>query len=103
VVRDELVDLSTAALGALKAKEVQVDIGMLWFDNDSKVALSKKVEKAADYYRRKYGQDPNLCYVHPSMISDEHEKSGKIAVRSNQTIIPNHLWIGVQIAPPTIG
>jgi len=80
-----------------------VEIGMLWFDNDSKVALSKKVEKAADYYRKKYGQDPNLCYVHPSMISDEHDITGKVAVCSNQTIISNHFWIGVQTALPTTG
>ncbi len=73
-----------------------MDIGMLWFDNDSKVDLSRKLEKAANYYRMKYKQDPNLCYVHPSMISGEHVKAGKISVCSNKTIIPNHFWIGVR-------
>ena len=76
-----------------------MEIGMLWFDNDSKNDLSSKVKKAADYYRSKYGQDPNLCYVHPSMIPEESVKTGKISVCSNHTIIPNHFWIGVNAKP----
>lgn len=78
-----------------------MEIGMLWFDNDSKIELSKKVEKAAEYYRNKYGRDPNLCYVHPSMISGEHVMAGKISVSSNHTIIQNHFWIGIQTTPST--
>jgi hypothetical protein len=76
---------------------------MLWFDNDSKTELSNKVAQAADYFRKKYGQDPNLCFVHPSMISGEQVKAGKVSVCANQTIIPNHFWIGVQFTPPTAG
>jgi len=90
-------DISTANLRRLTAKEVSVEIGMLWFDNDSKSDLSNKVKKAADYYRRKFGQDPNLCYVHPSMIPGECVKTGNISVCSNHTIIPNHFWIGVHV------
>lgn len=99
----KLDDLSAAALRELKPMEVQVDIGMLWFDNDSKTELSSKVVRAADYFRKKYGQDPNQCFVHPSMISGEHVTAGKVSVCSNQAIIPNHFWIGVTSAPPTAG
>jgi len=42
--------------------------GMLWFDNDPKTALTTKIEKAAGYYRQKYGRNPDLCLVHPSML-----------------------------------
>jgi hypothetical protein len=77
-------------------KEVVMDIGMLWFDNDPKTDLLSKVSRAAEYYRKKYGQEPNLCFVHPSMIPEKTTKSGTIAVLSNHTIIPNHFWIGVQ-------
>lgn len=73
-----------------------MDIGMLWFDNDPKVDLSGKVAKAAAYYQRKYGEKPNLCFVHPSMLPENQVKAGAVAVCSNSTIQPNHFWIGVQ-------
>lgn len=43
-------------------------IGMLWFDNDPHTELAAKVERAAAYYRLKYGKTPTLCFVHPSML-----------------------------------
>ena len=43
-----------------------MNTGMLWFDNDPKTALTAKIENAVDYYRHKYGRDPNLCLIHPS-------------------------------------
>lgn len=73
-----------------------MEIGMLWFDNDPKSDLQSKVTRAAAYYRSKYGESPNLCFVHPSMLSEKMSKAGKIAVRSNIAIIPHHFWIGVQ-------
>ena len=45
-----------------------MDIGMLWFDNDKKSDYEAKIERAATYYRDKYGKAPNLCFVHPCMI-----------------------------------
>ena len=45
-----------------------MNIGMLWFDNDKKTDLSDKIKRAASYYKEKYGQNPNLCFVHPSML-----------------------------------
>ena len=73
-----------------------MDIGMLWFDNDPKSDFVSKIAKAADYYRNKYGQEPNLCFVHPSMITEKETHAGQIAVCSTKTIIPHHFWIGVQ-------
>lgn len=81
-----------------------MDIGMLWFDNDKQKDLMTKVERAAVYYREKYGKVPNLCFVHPSMIAvRENGKGGKskkvmagnVEVRSTPSVLPNHFWIGV--------
>jgi hypothetical protein len=91
-----------------------MNIGMLWFDNDPKVNLDTKIERAAMYYAKKYGKNPTLCFVHPSMLAnsasrDEHpENAGAsstiqiknisvqgIEVRSNRSVLPNHFWIGV--------
>jgi hypothetical protein len=79
-----------------------MNIGMLWFDNDTKVDFFTRVERAALYYRQKYGKTPTVCYVHPSMIPQHGGaatpipvKSGNIEVRENQSVLPNHFWIGV--------
>lgn len=45
-----------------------MNIGMLWFDNDPKADLKIKIERAATYYRSKYGKAPNLCFVNPIML-----------------------------------
>jgi hypothetical protein len=77
-----------------------MNTGMLWFDNDPKAELSVKVQRAAIYYRDKYGKTPNLCFVHPSMICLPAEtpgtslKSAGVEIRPNRSILPNHLWIG---------
>jgi hypothetical protein len=80
-------------------------IGMLWFDNDKQTDLVTKIEIAADYYQHKYGLRPNLCYVHPTMTPErgdaatednEHVlEAGNVRVKTSQTVLPNHIWIGV--------
>jgi hypothetical protein len=73
-----------------------MNIGMLWFDNDPKADLGSKIERAAIYYRSKYGAAPNLCFVHPSMIGGTSpDRSRGIEVRTTRSVLPNHLWIGI--------
>lgn len=84
-----------------------MDVGMLWFDNDQKSNLQERVQRAADYYARKYGKKPNLCFVHPSMLPQSAEfpsngnsadrlKAGAVELRSSNSLLPNHFWIGVE-------
>jgi hypothetical protein len=74
--------------------------GMLWFDN-SQTALTVKIQKAVDYYNKKYGRSPDLCLVHPSML-DDSEKSqrqleiNKLTVRPYRPVLPGHIWIGIE-------
>ena len=72
-----------------------MNIGMLWFDNDPKIDLKQKIERAASYYRSKYGQTPNVCFVHPSMVHNSPTKTGVIDVRPNRAVRPNHFWLGI--------
>jgi hypothetical protein len=80
-----------------------MNVGMLWFDNDPKAGLDTKIERAASYYREKYGRVPTLCFVHPSMIPKSANnaepasavKAGGLDVRPTQSVLPNHFWIGV--------
>jgi len=69
-------------------------IGMLWFD-DSNVALSTKIEKAAKYYEKKYGCKPDLCLVHPKMLTDKMDIDG-MTVRPYRPVLPGHIWIGIE-------
>lgn len=74
-----------------------MDSGMLWFDNNKQRDLTAKVSRAAEYYRKKYGQPPTLCFVHPSMVPNDDQKTaaGKIEIRIASSVLPNHFWIGV--------
>lgn len=69
--------------------------GMLWFDNDPKAELNDKVLRAAAYYQKKYGLQPNLCFVHPSMLPAPSPRAGSIELRTSKQVLPNHLWLGV--------
>jgi hypothetical protein len=72
-----------------------MNIGMMWFDNDPKTALATKIERAADYYAKKYGRRPDLCLVHPSMLGENQTAECAIAVRPYRPVMPGHLWIGI--------
>jgi hypothetical protein len=93
-----------------------MDIGMLWFDNDQKTSIPDKVERAAQYYQKKYGVNPDICYVHPKMVVGEddtkigskkeakkdHIKIGKILLLINEMVLPDHFWIGIKTAEDRI-
>jgi hypothetical protein len=74
-----------------------MDQGMLWFDNDPTTALPQKIDRAADYFRRKYGQTPTLCYVNPKMVGAGEVLKCSLAIKTNQSILHHHLWIGVAV------
>jgi hypothetical protein len=89
-----------------------MNVGMMWFNDNPKVPLATKVLEAADYYQTKYGRKPDLCLVSPAMYeqiqnksrqeySDElvEGKQGKIIIRALRSILPGHLWIGVDEKP----
>jgi hypothetical protein len=72
-----------------------MDIGMLWYDDDTKRKLDEKVARAAQYYQTKYGVAPTICYLHPSMLEDKTGAAGGVQLRSARTVLVNHFWIGV--------
>jgi len=71
--------------------------GMLWFDN-SQTALTVKIQKAVDYYHKKYGRNPDLCLVHPSMMEANQRQLeiNKLTVRPYRPVLPGHIWIGIE-------
>jgi hypothetical protein len=73
-----------------------MNTGMLWFDNDPKTSLADKVQKAAEHYREKYGAMPDMCMVNPSMLAESEAHVGRVLIRPMRSIMPGHLWIGVE-------
>ena len=81
-----------------------MNVGMMWFDNDPKTSLVAKIERARDYYMRKYYRVPNIVLIHPSMLPAETKDEtkeispelGKIMVRPYRYVLPGHLWIGIE-------
>ena len=69
--------------------------GLLWFDNDPQATLSVKVQKAIAYYFKKYGRNPDLCLVHPSMLEADQRQFefGKVVIRGYRPVMPGHFWI----------
>ena len=72
--------------------------GMLWYDNDSHSTLDSKIQKAAQYYKTKYGRVPDLCLVHPSMLEKNQKQLeiNKLTVRPYRPVLPGHIWIGIE-------
>lgn len=70
--------------------------GMLWYDDDPRLDLAAKIEKAKVHYLKKYGRTPNLCFVNPSMLNTPLPRVGEIFVQVDQMVLPNHFWLGVR-------
>lgn len=71
--------------------------GMLWFDN-SQSPITIKIQKAMDYYQKKYGRKPDLCLLHPSMLG-ANEKAlvvNGLTVRPYRPVLPGHIWVGIE-------
>ncbi len=75
-----------------------MNVGMLWLDNEKTSNFAVMVANAANYYRKKYGQTPNLCFVHPSMLETPGQANDtvKIAIKPDKSVLPGLLWIGVE-------
>lgn len=73
--------------------------GMLWFDDDPQKELEDKVLQAAAHYERKYGQLPNLCFVHPSALNGNGKQRvkrvGEVEIRPARSVLIHHFWLGV--------
>ena len=68
--------------------------GLLWFDDDPGRDLAQKVGRAARHYQRKFGRRPNVCYVHPALLSGKRRRVGRVQVTPLSSVLRHHFWIG---------
>ena len=92
--------------------------GLLWFDDDPRKELEEKVLRAAAHYERKYGQAPELCFVHPSAFDGNGNgngngkrakkdgkmgdvvKAGEVEIRPGRSVLQHHFWLGMAEEKP---
>ena len=72
-----------------------MDIGMLWYDDDSKRPFGEKVARAVDYYKAKYGSVPTVCFVNPATLKDAPDTAAGLQIRSARNVMVDHFWLGV--------
>jgi len=85
-----------------------MNIGMLWFlEKTPELTLGQKIQRAVDYYHKKYGRLPDMCLIHPSMIHKDQQlpEIKGLTVRPYRPVQQGHIWIGVEDKPdkPTTG
>lgn len=73
--------------------------GMLWFDNDPKTALASKIDRAAQYYKNKYGQAAEVCYLHPKTKGEAKVELPNVEVKTSEMVLPFHFWLGTEAEP----
>jgi hypothetical protein len=76
-------------------------VGMLWFDNDKTRTLQEKIERAVKYYKDKHKLDPSVCYVNPAALEGIELKPNGVEVRSANTVLPHHFWVGIEEKKPS--
>ncbi len=82
--------------------------GLLWFDDDPRIQLEEKVQRAASHYEAKHGRSPNLCFVHSTALGDNGNgkvrtvpdgpvrcKAGEVEIRIGRSVLRHHYWLGV--------
>lgn len=71
-----------------------MNIGMLWFNNDTKTSTKDKILGALEYYKNKYGVSANRVYLHPSMLIESWDG---VTITASRSVMPNHFWIGTEL------
>ena len=75
--------------------------GLLWHDSGSE-DLAWKLAKAAQRYRDRFGDKPNVCYVHPTLLPDGDKQVAGMLVRSSSRVLRHHFWLGQEKAEQRI-
>jgi hypothetical protein len=75
-----------------------MDRGLLWYDDSPGHNLAEKIGRAAQRYRKKFGTVPDVCYVHPSALSDngKMQKVGGVRVVPRPTVLRHCFWVGIE-------
>ncbi len=74
---------------------MDLQVGMLWYDDARDLTLGEKIARAAAHYHAKYGQPPNICYVPPQALTQETPVLDGMRIKGLPSLLPHHFWLGV--------
>ena len=69
--------------------------GLLWHDSGSE-DLAWKLARAVRRYRARFGNKPNVCYVHPALLPNGDRKVAGVLVRPSSRVLRHHFWLGLE-------
>ena len=72
-----------------------MEFGELYYIPDPTIELEERVLWAAERYQKKYGEQPTLVMLHPSLLRAGQKRVGKLRLEARKSVLPNYLWIGV--------
>ena len=70
--------------------------GLLCSDSSANVPLERKVTDAAKAYVRRFGKQPDTCYVHPGELPNGEYAVGGVLLKASARTLRFHYWIGVE-------
>lgn len=70
-------------------------IGLMFYMRPDQELLDV-IQWGAQYYRDKYDKEPEVCIVHPSMLTDEKLPDLKMVVRAEKYVLIRNIWIGYE-------
>jgi len=76
-------------------------MGLLWFDDDSKRALTTKLDEAAERYEERFGVRPTLAHLNPAQA--EGMKHRRLRVWGDPGLRRNYFLIGIDEADAPAG
>jgi len=65
---------------------------LMWYDDNPKVPLVRKIEEAIDAYTRRFAISPNVVLVNASDVVEYQS----VHVRSVDHIQRNNFWVGLE-------
>ncbi len=77
-----------------------MELGELFYIADARLDLEERVLWSADRYHKKYGQQPTLCMLHPSLLKAGQRRLGRLRLEAKKSVLPSYLWIGVPADAP---
>ena len=72
-----------------------MEVGELFYIENPSLNLEERVLWAAERYQKKFGQQPTLCMLHPSLLKAGQKRLGRLRLEAKKSVLPNYLWIGV--------
>ena len=76
-----------------------MNIGLLWYDDDPKKTLERKIGDAVARYQERFGALPNACHVHGEGTEARRQATvgeRQLALVPNRAIRAHHYWVGAE-------